>query len=73
MATGETPEHIIKTSGEVIEGVRTLNIVHQLAIQEKLQLPIVSMLYRAVFEEFPIDRAIRILMTYNYAPDVDFL
>lgn len=73
MASGETPEHIIKTSGEVIEGVRTLNIVYHLAIQEKLQLPIVSMLYKAVFEGFSIERAIRILMTYNYAPDVDFL
>jgi len=73
LAQGETMDDIIKTSGEVIEGVRTLNVVYHLAIKEQLYLPIVSMLYKAIFEELSIEKAIRILMTYSYGDDVDFL
>ena len=73
LGRGETMEEIVKTSGEVIEGVRTLNIVYHLANQEKLHLPIVTMLYKAVFEDLSIEKAIRILMTYSYGDDVDFM
>jgi len=73
LAQGETVEQIINTSGEVIEGVRTLNIVHFLAQQEKLKLPIFTILYKTVFEGLNIQKAIEILMTYSYGDDVDFL
>jgi len=73
LAQGESKEMIFKTSGEVIEGVRTLNIVHYLALKEKVTLPIISMLHKIIFEDFPMDKALRRLMTYSYVPDVDFL
>lgn len=73
LAQGESMEHIFKTSGEVIEGVRTLNIVYFLAQQEKLRLPIFSILYKTIFENLDIEKAINILMTYSYGDDVDFL
>jgi len=73
LAKGESMDDIIKSSGEVIEGVRTLTIVHHLANKEQLFLPIVNMLYKAVFEDLSIRKAIKILMTYSYGDDVDYL
>ena len=73
LAQGETKEEIIRTSGEVIEGVRTLVIVYHLAEKEKLALPIVTMLYRVIFENLDISKAITFLMSYSYGDDVDFL
>ena len=70
---GGTADQIIKSIGEVVEGVNTLKIIHLLAKKEELQLPITNMLYRVIYEDYPVDRALRLLMNYNYAPDVDFL
>lgn len=73
LAQGESKEKIFESSGEVIEGVRTLNVVYHLSQKEKLKLPIVTMLYRVVFEDLEIEKAIRTLMTYSYGDDVDFI
>lgn len=73
LGKGEAREEIEASSGETIEGIRTLKIVYHLGIQEGLRLPIVTMLYKIVFEGFTIDKAIRALMTYTYGDDVDFI
>lgn len=73
LASGESAEEILKKASEVVEGVNTLKIIHLLAEKENLQLPITTMLYRAIYTGFDIKKAIRLLMTYNFAQDVDFL
>lgn len=73
LATGEDFDYIMKTSSEVVEGVRTLKIINQLAKNEKLILPIVQVLHKVVYEGFDNSRAIDFLMHENHAPDVDFL
>jgi len=70
---GGSIEQITKSIGEVVEGVNTLNIIHQLAEKEGLILPITSMLHRVIFEGYDVQKALRLLMTYNYALDVDFI
>jgi len=70
---GGTSDQIIKSIGEVVEGVNTLKIIHLLAKKEKLSLPITNMLYRVIYENYPIEKALRLLMNYNYAADVDFI
>ncbi len=72
-ASGESMEKILATSSEVVEGVRTLKIIFQLAKHEKLNLPIVHVLYRVVFEGFDMRRGLDFLMNDEYAVDVDFL
>jgi glycerol-3-phosphate dehydrogenase len=57
----------------VVEGVRTLKIINQLAKNEKLMLPIVQVLHKVVYEGFDKTRALDFLMHENHAPDVDFL
>ncbi|MBK8623582.1 MAG: NAD(P)H-dependent glycerol-3-phosphate dehydrogenase [Saprospiraceae bacterium] len=73
LASGEDFEYIMKTSSEVVEGVRTLKIINQLAKNEKLLLPIVQVLHKVVYEGFDKTRALDFLMHENHAPDVDFL
>ncbi len=70
---GEPIEHILKTSKEVIEGYATLNIIYHLAEKENIELPITRMLYKAIYEGYSIEKAIKLLMIYNFGADVDFL
>ena len=48
-------------------------ITRHLAKSLRLRVPITEMLYRVVFEEFPINEAMDFLITYPYEVDVDFL
>lgn len=73
LVEGGSTSQIISSIGEVVEGVRTLQIVHGLARKENVKLPITSMLYKTVHEGYDVEKAIKLLMTYNYADDVDFL
>ncbi len=73
LASGETLDHILQSSEEIVEGVRTLRIIKQLANNEKLFLPITEIIYKVVFDDMDIENAISLLMRYNYAEDVDFL
>ncbi len=73
LASGESAEQILKNATEVVEGVNTLKIIHLLAEKENLQLPITTMLYRAIYTGYDVKKAIRLLMIYNFAQDVDFL
>ena len=73
LAKGEKPEDIIKSVLEVAEGVRTLRIAHRIARTYRLHVPITEMLYRVVFENFDINKAMQYLMEYPYDVDVDFV
>lgn len=73
IGSGETMEEVRATSVELAEGVRTLMITRHLAKVLKLRVPITEMLYRIVYEDFPVDKAMEYLMSYPYDVDVDFL
>ena len=73
MAKGETPDDIINSQSELTEGVRTLKIVQQLSKNYKLNLPIMGILYKVIYESMDIQRSIEILMRFPYSQDVDFL
>ncbi len=71
-AKGEKREDIIKSSVEVVEGVRTLKIIYFMAKYHQIALPITNLLYRVIYEDFDVKKAIEILMSIPNAPDVDF-
>ncbi len=73
IGSGETLEEVRATSQELAEGVRTLLVTYHLAKSIKLRVPITDMLYKIVFEDFPVDKAMHYLMHYPYTVDVDFL
>ena len=73
LGQGETLQDIMKTSVDVIEGVKTLETIRALGAHLKITTPIVEILYRVLFKQMPIDIAIQVLITYPYAVYVDFL
>lgn len=73
IGTGESLEEVRATSQELAEGVRTLMITRHLAQSLRLRVPITEMIYRIVFEQFPVAEAMEYLITYPYDVDVDFL
>lgn len=73
LAEGESMEQILATSSEVVEGVRTLRIIYTLSRHDHLRSPIMMMLYRAIFQDYDLEGAIKFLMSYKYAPDVDWI
>lgn len=73
IASGESIKTILDSSEETIEGLRTLMIVHRLAINQKVKLPITEMLFKVIYEGYDLQDAIVWLMSYPTAPDVDFI
>ena len=73
IGSGESLEEVKASMFELAEGVRTLKMTRYLARELKIQAPITEMLYRIVFEEFPIQKAMDYLMTFPYDVDVDFI
>lgn len=73
LGQGEEMAEIQKSMPELAEGVRTLKVIYKLARTYRLRIPITDLLYKVVFEEYDIDKALNFLMTYPYAVDVDFL
>ena len=70
---GEKASQVLSTSEELAEGYRTVAIMHFLAEHYKIRLPIIRMIYSIVYEDFDPKKAIRFLIKYPYAVDVDFL
>ncbi|MFK7774709.1 MAG: NAD(P)H-dependent glycerol-3-phosphate dehydrogenase [Saprospiraceae bacterium] len=73
LGQGESLEDIMETMPELAEGVRTLKIFKHLSRQHKIRVPITQMLYKAVFEGFEVEKALKYLIAYPYDVDVDFL
>jgi glycerol-3-phosphate dehydrogenase (NAD(P)+) len=73
LAQGESRDEIITSMKEVAEGIRTLRIAHRVARSYRLHVPITDMLYRVVFDDFNIEKALEYLIEYPYDIDVDFM
>lgn len=73
LAKGESLQEITEDMSEVAEGLRTLRTAKALALHYNISVPITEILYRILFREMEIDRAIDFLMTFPYTDDVDFL
>ncbi len=60
-AKGEMMEDILKTS-EVVEGIRTAKIIADLSKELKLRMPITNIIYKIVYEDLNLEKAIGHLM-----------
>ena len=70
---GEDLSRVTDGSQILTEGVRTLRIVRQLIKHYRIHLPIFATLHAVTVEGYPVDKALRFLMTYPYDVDVDFV
>ncbi len=73
LAQGETLSEIIADMEEIAEGVSTTKIIREVAQYYNISAPITDMIYRILYEDFDIERAINFLINYPYSIDVDFL
>lgn len=73
LAKGETLQEIISTSVEVAEGIQTVKIVKLIADHYKVRIPIITMLYRVMFEDMPAAKSLEYLMKYPFLQDVDYI
>ncbi len=72
LARGEASVSDRMAYGELVEGVRTLLIVHKISRHRKLSLPLVSILYKILYEDLSVERGLELLMRFPYNVDVDF-
>lgn len=73
LARGATREDLAKNSDQLVEGVRTVQLMHQYAQEHNLELPIMEVLYGVLFQGLPLELAMSYLIEYPFAKDVDFL
>ncbi len=62
LALGERLEDILATLGGTAEGVKTARSVHQLLQKHKMEGPIVTEIYLALYEQKPLAEAVKALM-----------
>lgn len=72
LAKGKNINEIIKEIGEVAEGIKTLQIV-KLLQQYGYKAPIAEVLYRIIFEDFPIQKGINLLMSFTVSKDAEYI
>lgn len=73
LAKGEKLPDILTSLGEVAEGIRTLQIGKLICDNKGISAPLLSVLYKAIFEGMEFDRAIKILMRIPHANDAEYL
>lgn len=73
LAQGESLEEIIESMDEVAEGVKTINIVKQLADSYKVRCPITETLHKIIHNEMTIQEAHGYLMNFPFRAEIDFL
>ncbi len=73
LAQGEPLDQILASTQETVEGVHTVKVVTGLVAHYQMRAPITEMMYRILFEQFPVQEAVQYLMKYPLNIDVDFL
>lgn len=73
LAKGETLADIIGSMEEVAEGIKTINIVNELAESYKVRCPITETLHKIIHQEMTIQDAHVYLMNFPFRAEIDFL
>lgn len=73
LAKGESAQHIISSMEETAEGVNTTRLIYHLSEHYNWKTPITKLVYKVLFEEFPVQNAIGLLMKLPVREDIDFI
>lgn len=71
-AKGESRDQILNSMSEVVEGVRTLKIMYFIGKKYNIPLGITNLLYKVIYQDFDVHKAVEILMSIPNTLDVDF-
>ncbi|WP_155286197.1 NAD(P)H-dependent glycerol-3-phosphate dehydrogenase [Lacticaseibacillus zhaodongensis] len=69
---GESLKDVLDNMGQVVEGVSTAKVAHELAAQKGVEMPITDAIYSVLYEEKPIKKAISDLMQRESKPEFDY-
>ena len=70
---GEPLEEIINSSKELAEGYYTIKVVQQLIDEHQLKTPIVTLVYKVLYEGLDVEKGISMLMSFKHSEDVQFI
>lgn len=73
LAKGESAKHIFENMEETAEGVNTTKLIYHLSEHYNWKTPITKLVYKVLFEEFPVQNAIGLLMKLPVREDIDFI
>lgn len=73
LAKGETFEQISKSMEETAEGVNTTRIIYHLSEKHEWKTPITRLVYKVLFENYPVHDAIHALMKLPVKEDISFI
>ncbi len=73
LAQGESLEEVIESMEEVAEGIKTINIVKELAASYNVKCPITNTLYKIIHGEMTIQDAHSYLMSFPLRAEIDFI
>lgn len=73
LAKGETLQHILATSTEIAEGIKTVNICKKIASTCHVKTPIIDHVYKVLYEDLSVEQALKYLMQYRFGQDADYL
>lgn len=72
LAKGETIDQIISTMTEAAEGINTVKVIKYLSDTMHIQAPLVSIIYKVMYEGYSLENGIKLLMKLNAGQDVSF-
>lgn len=73
LAKGELPQHILHNMEETAEGVNTTRLIYHLSEHYNWKTPITKLVYKVLFDDFPIQNAMALLMKLPVREDIDFI
>lgn len=69
---GEKLQDVLDNMGQVVEGVSTAKVAHELAQKQGVEMPITDAIYAVLYEDKPIKQAITDLMQRESKPEFDY-
>ncbi|MCL4109163.1 UNVERIFIED_CONTAM: hypothetical protein GTU68_028344 [Idotea baltica] len=73
IGSGKTSEEVQRQTTELVEGVRTVELIYHFAQTYQLDVPMVEVLYAIIFRKLPIQDGFSYLLDYPYGLDVDYM
>ncbi|OPX55812.1 glycerol 3-phosphate dehydrogenase (NAD(P)+) [Oceanospirillum multiglobuliferum] len=73
LGEGQSLDHAVEQLGQVAEGVNTIRLVRNKALEMGVYMPLACGLYEVLFNNLPVSKVIHGLMTGEQSTDVEFV
>ena len=73
LGQGKTLDDAVAELGQVAEGVNTIRLVRNKAVEMEVYMPLACGLYEVLFNNMPVEKVIRGLMSSEQSTDVEFV